>query len=144
MRISTFIEKFKSALQSKVCLLCEEKLGTYSQFCDHCHETLGIRQPEPLLQTAISQCHAATTFNPAVKKLLYGHKFYNRLEYVSELTGLLIQYWEHCLPGLGFHNTHPENVLVLPIPPHGQNASLIDIFASCFARHFGYDYRYDV
>jgi len=143
MFIGTFIEKVKTALQTQACLLCDQRLGHTSQFCESCHDKLGLRNPEPIIDIAYCQCHAATTFNPAVKRLIYGHKFHNRLEHISQLSGLLIQYWEGLSPARGFDVVHPENVLVIPIPPHGGQASLIDMFANRFARHFGYDYRHD-
>ena len=144
MFIGSILEKVKNALQNQSCLLCQQKLYAASQFCHSCTEKLGIREPEALIDMPFGLVHAATTFNPTVKKLIYGHKFYKRTEYIAQLTGLLIQYWETMPKYLGLNDVHPENVLVLPIPPHQGNASLIDMFASRFARHFGYDYQHDV
>lgn len=143
MFIETFIEKIKSALQTQACLLCEQKLGSSSQFCGRCHEKLGIRPATPVIETAYCLGHAATILNPTVKRMLYGHKFHNRKEYIGQLAGMLIQYWESLPSYYGFTAVHPENVLVMPIPPHEGNVSLIDQFANRFARHFGYDYRHD-
>lgn len=143
MFIDTLIEKMKAALQNQACLQCEQKLGNHSQFCPRCQEQLGLRVATPVIESAYCLGHAATDFNPTVKKLLYGHKFYNRKEYIAHLSGLLIHYWQHLPPYYGFSKVHPENVLVIPIPPHGGNVSLIDMFAARFARHFGYDYRHD-
>lgn len=143
MFIGTFFEKVKLALQTQACLRCEQKLEDERQFCSRCHEALAIREPKPLLQNPRMELHAATTFNAAVKKVLYGHKFYNRMEYVPQLTGLLVEYWASIPVPQGLSVAHPENVLVIPIPPHAGNPSLIDLFASRFARHFGYDYRHD-
>jgi predicted amidophosphoribosyltransferase len=142
MFIGTFIEKVKMALQNPVCLLCNNRLGTPDQFCVSCQDKLGIRHPEPIIDNAYCHCHAATTFNPTVKRLVYGHKFYNRIEHISQLTGLLVEYWDRAQPFLCFDKVHPENVLVIPIPPHAGQPSLIDMFASRFARHFGYDYHH--
>lgn len=144
MFIGTILEKVKTALQSQSCLLCEQKPAAPRQFCHSCTERLSIRNAEPVLDMPFCLIHAATTFNPMVKKLLYGHKFYNRTEHIPQLTGMLVQYWESLPTYLGLKDVHPENVLVMPIPPHGANASLIDMFASRFARHFGYDYRHDI
>lgn len=143
MFIETFFEKVKAALQNQACLLCEQRLASTDQFCARCQEKLSLRQANPVIETTYCLGHAATDFNATIKKLLYGHKFYNRKEYISHLAGLLIQYWQNLPPYYGFSKVHPENVLVIPIPPHGDNVSLIDLFASRFARHFGYDYRHD-
>ena len=143
MFIESFIEKVKTALQNQACLLCDQRLGSTSQFCESCHEKLGVREPEPIIDSSYFQCHAATEFNSSVKRLIYGHKFHNRLEHISQLSGLLIQYWESLPSATGFNVVHPENVLVIPVPPHAGQASMIDMFANRFARHFGYDYRHD-
>lgn len=144
MFLGTILEKVKIALQNQSCLLCEQKLAASKHFCHQCTEKLGIREPDPIIDMPFCLTHAATTFNPAVKKLLYGHKFYNRTDNIPQLTGLLIQYWQSLPSYLGLQKVHPENVLVLPIPPHAGQVSLIDLFASRFARHFGYDYQHDV
>jgi predicted amidophosphoribosyltransferase len=144
MFLGTILEKVKSALQSQTCMLCEHRSATPNQFCSSCTEKTGIREPEPVLELPSCRIHAATTFNPTVKKMLYGHKFYNRKEHIPQLVAMLVQYWQTIPTYLHWQDVHPENVLVLPIPPHGANASLIDMFASRFARHFGYDYRHDV
>ncbi len=115
-----------------------------NRFCERCHEKLGIRQPEAVLDTNYCTIHAASNFNPNIKRILYGHKFHNRMEHVPQLAGLLVQYWKSIPASMGFNVVHPENVLVIPIPPHNSEASLIDMFASQFARHFGYDYRHDL
>src|SRR5690606_16470559 len=111
MFIETFFEKVKSALQTPVCLRCEQKLEEERQFCQFCQELLAIREPRPLLQNQRVALHAATTFNAAVKKVLYGHKFYNRLEYVPQLAGLLVEYWANVPTPQGWSVAHPENVL---------------------------------
>lgn len=144
MFIGTILERVKTALQNQSCLLCQQKLHGSSQFCEQCTEKLGIREPDPIIDMPFCLIHAATTFNPTVKKLIYGHKFHNRTEHISQLVGLLIQYWQSLPPYLSLNEVHPENVLVVPIPPHEGNVSLIDMFASRFARHFGYDYQHDV
>jgi len=144
MFIGTILDKVKSALQSQTCALCEQKQAAPNQFCASCTEKLSIRQAEAVLDMPFCQIHAATTFNPTVKKLLYGHKFYNRTGHIPQLTAMLVQYWQNLPPYLGLKEIHPESILVVPVPPHGENASLIDLFASRFARHFGYDYRHDV
>lgn len=144
MFIDTFIDKVKIALQNQTCASCEQKPQGENKFCFRCSEKLGIRRPEAILDTPYCLIHAATNFNPNIKRILYGHKFHNRMEHIPQLSNLLIQYWQNIPAKLGFNAVHPENVLVIPIPPHGQEASLIDMFASQFARHFGYDYRHDV
>lgn len=144
MFIDTFIDKVKVALKAATCASCGQKAHGENQFCPRCTEKLGIRHPEPILDTPYCLLHAATNFNPHIKRVLYGHKFHNRMEHLPQLTGLLIQYWQKAATKLNFEKTHPENVLVIPIPPHGKDPSLIDLFASQFARHFGYDYRHDV
>ena len=145
MFIGTLWEKIKSALQNQACLLCSHSLNSTKPFCDQCVERLNFRDYQPILELAFGQIHAATQLNPEVKRLLYGHKFYKRQEYVPQLTGMLVHYWESSLSGqLDFKAIHPENVLVAPIPPHTGTTSKIDLFASRFARHFGYDYRYDL
>jgi predicted amidophosphoribosyltransferase len=144
MFLGTILEKVKSALQNQACLLCQQKLYASTQFCGSCTEKLSIREPDPLIDMPFCLTHAATTFSPTIKKMIYGHKFYNRTEHVAQLVGLLIQYWESLPPYLGLNEVHPENVLVVPIPPHEGKVSLIDMFASRFARHFGYDYQHNV
>ncbi|WP_373531024.1 ComF family protein [Vampirovibrio sp.] len=144
MFIDTFIDKVKIALRNPTCTACQQKLHTQAKFCARCHEKLGIRQPEPILSTPNCAIHAATNLNPHIKRVLYGHKFHNKVEHVPQLAALLVQYWNNIPPGVGFQVVHPENVLVIPIPPHGGEASRVDMFASQFARHFGYDYRHDV
>lgn len=103
-----------------------------------------MRRPDPVLQNAYCAVHAATNFNPQIKRILYGHKFHNRLDHVPLLAGLLKQYWDSLPPQFGFKVVHPENVLVVPIPPHAGEPSLIENFALQFAKHFGYDYRPDL
>lgn len=144
MFIDTFIDKVKIALRNPVCVGCEQKLSGNAKFCRRCHEKLGIRQPEPILDSPSCVIHAATNLNPTIKRILYGHKFHNRVDHIPQLSGLLVQYWENIPPSVGFSVVHPENVLVIPIPPHTGEASRVDMFASQFARHFGYDYRHDV
>lgn len=144
MFIDTFIDKVKIALKSQTCAGCDQKPSANDRFCRRCGEKLGIRRPEAILDTPYCAIHAATNFNPNIKRVLYGHKFHNRREHVPQLAGLLIQYWESIPAKMGFSAVHPENVLVVPIPPHHGENSLIDVFATQFARHFGYDYRHDV
>lgn len=143
MFIGTLIDKVKFALQNHSCQSCGQKPGEGGTFCKRCREKLKIRLPEPILETPLCAIHAATDFNPALKRILYGHKFYNRTEHVPQLSGILTDYWSSLPPCFGFSKVHPENVLVMPIPPHRGNVSLIDRFAGQFARHFGYDYRHD-
>jgi predicted amidophosphoribosyltransferase len=149
MFIGTLLEKVKLALYTPACLCCGQRLNASHKFCRRCTEKYAFRQPFPLMESPTCVIHAATRFNPAVKKLLYGYKFYNRTEQLPQLTGLLVQYWEAVLAvpgpsGNALRACHPENVLVLPIPPHADKAGLVDRFASRFARHFGYDYQHDV
>lgn len=143
MFIDTFIDQVKVALRNSTCVACQQKLQTHGKFCPRCHEKMGIRQPEPILSTPNGAIYAATNLNPSIKRILYGHKFHNRVEHVPQLSALLIQYWETIPPSTGFQVVHPENVLVIPIPPHTGEVSRVDRFASQFARHFGYDYRHD-
>lgn len=144
MFIGTILEKVKTALQNQTCMLCEQKQAAPNSFCIPCAEKLGIRKPEPVLDMPFCLIHAATSFNPQVKRLLYGHKFYKRTENIPKLAAMLVHYWSSLPAYLSLKDVHPENVLVLPIPAHGDNVSLIDRFACRFARHFGYDYRHDV
>lgn len=144
MFIDTFIDKVKLALASSTCVYCEQKLQDGVKFCGRCSEKLGLRQPKAILSSPSCAIHAATNFNPNIKRILYGHKFYNRVEHIPVLSGVLTQYWENLPPSSGFKVIHPENVLVVPIPPHHGELSRIELFASQMARHFGYDYRPDL
>lgn len=101
---------------------------------------LGLRMPEALLQTPLFECHAASWLTGALKKRLYGYKFYNEQHHVQLLSQLLIEYWHTCPPHM---KPHPENVLVTSIPPHEGSPSRLHPLARCFARHFDYDYRPD-
>src|SRR5689334_23047225 len=94
MLIGTLLEKIKGALQNQTCLLCSEHLPSEKQFCERCIAKLNFREPQPILDLPFGQIHAATTLNPEVKRLLYGHKFYKRQEYIPQLTGMLVHYWE--------------------------------------------------
>ncbi len=142
MLLGTFFEKVRTALHSQVCLHCEQKaVANGLQFCRQCDDVLGLRTPVAVIDTPHFLCHAATSLNPAVKKLLYGYKFHNQFVHGSRLSGLLIQYW-NSLP-LPIRSAHPETVLVVPVPPHADKISRIDAMASRFARHFGFDYRPD-
>jgi predicted amidophosphoribosyltransferase len=142
MFIGTLLDKVKTALQSQVCDYCEQKTAPGEPFCGRCQETLGIRTPQAVMDIPGFLCHAATTFNPAVKKILYGHKFHARRENTPKLASLLIQYWRNLLPELE-SGIHPENVLVAAIPPHGNEQSRVSPIAAKFARHFGYDFQPD-
>ncbi|HEY9745292.1 MAG TPA: hypothetical protein V6C99_03640 [Oculatellaceae cyanobacterium] len=141
MKLGTLLEKVKTALKSPVCLHCEARLPENTlQFCSRCQDVLGLRHPKPVVDLPTFVCHAATHFNPEVKKLLYGHKFYGQEGLEAQLAGLLIQYWEG-LSRQARQAIHPENVLVLTIPPHRMGESRVEDFARRFARHFGYDFR---
>lgn len=144
MFIDTLIDKVKSALGSSTCVNCDQKLQEGLKFCHRCREKLGLRQPKAVLSGSNYTIHAASNFNPNIKRILYGHKFYNRVEHIPQLSGLLIEYWNTMPPSSGFKAVHPENVLVIPIPPHHGELSRIELFASQLARHFGYDYRPDL
>lgn len=110
-------------------------------FCKRCHEVLSIRPPRPVSETEDFRCFSATTLNGSVKKLLYGYKFHDRQDAEPELAGLMINHWQHLSGMLGLESLHPENILVVPIPPHEDQPSKVEGFASRFARYFGYDYR---
>lgn len=139
MMLGTLLEKVKAALKSHACLHCEKKLSSSGIFfCKSCQEALGLRQPQAVADLPSFVCHAAVYFNPMVKKLLYGYKFYGRDDLEPQLAGLLVEYWEKL--HLRQWN-HPENVLVIPIPPHRNGESRVEGFARRFARHYGYDYR---
>lgn len=142
MFIDSLLEKVKTALQSNHCQHCEHKTVQDEPFCVRCQETFGIRTPQSIIDIPNFLCHAATTFNPAVKKILYGHKFYGRSEHIPALAALLRLYWQHLLPEL-HSGVHPENVLVAPIPPHAGEQSRVAPIAAKFARHFGYDFQPD-
>jgi predicted amidophosphoribosyltransferase len=141
MKFETLLEKVKAALKSPICLHCEQKLQKASMhFCVRCRETLGVRQPKAVVDLPSFICHAATHFNPAIKKILYGYKFYNQEFLEPKLAGLLIDYWEEFI-NLVPKRVHPENILVVPIPSHHNETSKVEGFARRFSRHFGYDFR---
>ena len=137
-------ESVKAALRTAACLYCGMKTpDRASPFCPHCRETLGLREPRPVSGSGPA-CHAATNFNPAVKKLLYGYKFYGQHERASPLAGLLIHYWEALLSAQSTECTQNANeLLVVPIPPHQPGKSRVTGFARRFARRFDYDFHPD-
>jgi predicted amidophosphoribosyltransferase len=98
-----------------------------------------LRTPQAVIDIPGFLCHGATTFSPAVKKLMYGHKFYAQPENTPKLAALLVDYWQRFLPQL--ENVHPENVLVVSLPPHAGERDRVAPMASRFARHFGYEYQ---
>jgi predicted amidophosphoribosyltransferase len=139
MLLGTLLEKVKAALKSPLCLYCDQKLQrTDRHFCQSCEDALGLRQPQAILDTPSLVCHSAVYFNPTVKKLLYGYKFYGQESREPQLAALLIDYWERVQSQL---RLHPESVLVVPIPAHHYGKSRVEGFARRFARHFGYDFR---
>lgn len=145
MRIGTFFERVKTALQSGVCLHCRQKANVEFQFCClRCREVLGFRSPQAVTSSEGFPCHAATSFNATVRKVLYGYKFYGQQEREPLLAGLLTNYWADLPDSATITRIHPKNVLVVPVPPHEGKASRVDGFAKRFARYFGYDYRPDV
>ncbi len=144
MRLETFFEKIKGALRSPLCAHCSQPdISGSVLFCAACQNKLGLRQAKPLEYGPSYECHAAAYFNASTKRLLYGYKFYNRTESAGELSALLTQYWT-ALSNSDYQNVHPENVLVLSIPPHTGSPDRVGAFARRFARHFGYDYQDDV
>lgn len=93
-----------------------------------------------MVETPVFRAYAATIFTPALKRRLYGYKFYRRHEHLPVMTELLIHYWKEVL----LHATeacHPEHTLVIPIPAHWGAESRVEAFAKGFARHFEYDYQ---
>lgn len=142
MHIATLFEKVKAALKSLVCLYCAQKLSANSaQFCLQCQDVLSLKQPQALVDQPGFVCHAASHFSPTIKKLIYGYKFYAQTQHEEKLAGLLIHYWESLLAQSQMSVTHPENVLVVPVPPHRAHNSHVEGFARRFARSFGYDFR---
>jgi predicted amidophosphoribosyltransferase len=142
MRWAVLLEKVRGALQSPICWQCGEKPVSRPQlFCKRCREWLSLRTPAPLLEVGSGRnCHAATTFNSSVKKLIYGYKFYGESHFGSCLAGLLIDYWSQMPPAMATGKCHPESVMVVPIPPRTGQKSHLESYASRFARHFGYDF----
>jgi predicted amidophosphoribosyltransferase len=145
MRIGTFFERVKTALQNGACLHCRRKApGQSPSFCPRCRELLGFRDPQAVMSSEGVSYHAATRFNAAVRKVLYGYKFHGQRDREPLLAGLLTSYWANLAESRGMAPIHPENVLVVPVPPHEGKGSRVDGFAKRFARHFGYDYRPEV
>lgn len=107
-----------------------------------------MRPATPLLQTAAFDAYAAARLTPALKRRLYGYKFYQRRDYAPLLAELLIHYWESLQAnGSAFsagERIHPEQTLVIPIPPHSDSPNRVDAFAREFARQFEYDYQPDL
>src|ERR1044071_5631156 len=93
MRLGALLEKIRMALQTPLCRACGVDIRLDEMFCDRCRQTLGLRQARPLTRTSAFRAHAATTLTPAVKKHLYGYKFYRRRDALPLLADLLIHYW---------------------------------------------------
>jgi predicted amidophosphoribosyltransferase len=143
MKLETLLERIKTALKSRICLHCEHRLPESGlHFCVKCVEALGLRQPQAVVDFPSFVCHAATLFNPAVKKVLYEYKFHHRVSLEPQLANLLIDYWEGVLYQSRWRE-YADNVLVVPIPSHGDEKSRITGFARRFSKHYGYDFRSD-
>lgn len=139
------IEHLKGALHNPECLYCRINLASpYQQpslFCDRCLNILGMREPFPIAHTGNFQIHAATLFNPQIKQVLYGYKFYGHRGASKTLTELMIHYWQH---QDGVQAIPAASTLVTPVPPHSRKAYHTHALAERFARHFGYRFDADL
>jgi predicted amidophosphoribosyltransferase len=148
MQLGLLLKRIRQALQTPLCLECGTDTAIGQSFCAPCLERLGVRPAKPLVQTAAFAAYAAATLTPALKRRLYSYKFYNHHDYAPLLAELLIHYWEglQANDSACFANKriHPEQTLVIPIPPHTGSPSRVDAFAREFARQFEYDYQPDL
>jgi predicted amidophosphoribosyltransferase len=128
-----------------MCRACGVDIRLDELFCARCGQVLGLRPARPLARTSAFRIYAATTLTPAIKKHLYGYKFYRRRDALPLLADLLIHHWRQLAEessAVGYSAPiRPERVLVLPIPPHSGKNSLVTPLAARFARGFDYDCR---
>lgn len=143
MRLATFFERLKSAISDPICQACEQNTIAAEQFCRACQQKFNIRLQRVPIQLPDALCYSATTFNPAIRRLIYRHKFNNAYANSQPLASVLIHGWEGSPERIALNLSSPERVLVMPIPAHGKGYFSVDAFAKRFARYFGYDYRKD-
>lgn len=140
LRFGSFLERVAGALQAPVCWSCQRTPATpEALLCSTCASHLRLRQPAPLRLDGQAVHYAATVLTPALKRRLYGYKFYGRQDEASRLAGICIQYWHRVLNQAPEPLCSPEQVLVIPVPPHQPGDERFLRLARRFARHFAYD-----
>lgn len=130
-----FFTKISRQLHNDTCRLCHvTPIHSHQLICDNCTQIYEIRKPTPLHHPQNSPIYAACTLNPALKKILYPFKFYNRRDSLSALLALLVTYWES-LPHVTQQGP-PSSVQVTAIPSRWSNNHLAPLLHG-FSNHIG-------
>lgn len=146
-----FFTLIKDSLQTPHCRHCQNTLPEPDErFCAQCRKTLRFRPHSPLSKRGQTVIYAATTFNPAIRSLLYRYKFSGQQENVIPLSEILINYWSQLLRTEFCRNTckNPEkpatDFWITAIPARIGGSRHLHIHAKRFAAHFGYSYFPDL
>lgn len=143
--LTQLLDRFKTVLQNQNCHYCHKALPanhtTTLAFCPNCVQQFNMRETHPLVQTSQVSTYAATLFNPTLKRLIYGYKFYNHTHHAGVLSDILGTYWEQLLSNgpVDLKADHESGqIVVVPIPAHMDHRNHLNPLAEKFASRFDY------
>lgn len=138
LTFSSLLDRVLRSVRSAHCSLCPNPISNPvdAPLCADCQKQLFMRSPLPVISGASQPIYAACGFPYALKKRLYGLKFYNDTQQASLLVDVLVHYIS-MVPQL-----KERRWTVVPIPQRPDaNPSHLPSLYRPVASHFGWNYR---